>query len=139
MIRKAVEFLILHAVIIIPVVLAILLAVSSTVRTAARFLLRLIARPLLLLAVVALVYDGTRTLAGGSGLAITPLVEHWNVLAPRSLAGFQAFIGRLVSPAAWDGVVLRVVMLPAWLIVGVLGFALAWLGRKPQRTRVFIN
>ena len=34
---------------------------------------------------------------------------------------------------------LRVVMLPAWLTVGVLGFVLAWLGRKPQRTKVFIN
>ena len=139
MIRNAVEFLILHAVFIVPVVLAILVVVSSTVRTAVRFLLRLIARPVLLLAVVALVYDGTRTLAGGSGIVITPLLEHWQAMAPRSLAALQGFTSRVLSPAAWDGVMLRVVMLPAWLTVGVLGFVLAWLGRKPQRTKVFIN
>ncbi len=139
MIRNAVEFLILHAVFIVPVVLAILVVVSSTVRTAVRFLLRLIARPVLLLAVVALVYDGTRTLAGGSGIVITPLLEHWQAMAPRSLTALQGFTIRVLSPAAWDGVMLRVVMLPAWLTVGVLGFVLAWLGRKPQRTKVFIN
>lgn len=139
MIRKAVDFLILHAVFIVPLVLLVLVVVSSTVRTGVRFILRLIARPLLLLAVVALVYDGTRTLAGGSGIAITPLFEHWQAFAPRSLATFQGFIGRVLTPSAWDGVMLRVVMLPAWLIVGLLGFMLAWLGRKPRGTKVFIN
>ena len=139
MIGKAIEFLIRHAVIIVPLVLLALLVVSSSVRTGARFVLRFIARPLLLLAVVALVYDGTRTLAGGSGVVLTSLTEHWLAFSPRSLNAVQGFIGRAISPAVWDGGVLRVLGLPAWLVVGALGLSLGWLGRKPKRAKVFIN
>ena len=139
MIGKTVEFLIRHAVIIVPLVLLALLVMSSSVRTGARFVLRFIARPLLLLAVVALVYDGTRTLAGGSGLVLTSLTEHWLAFSPRSMTAVQGFITRTISPGAWYGGVLRVFGLPAWLVVGALGLLLGWLGRKPQRAKVFIN
>lgn len=139
MIGKVVEFLIRHAVIIVPLVLLALLVVSSSARTGARFLLRFVARPLLLLAVVALVYDGTRTLAGGSGIVLTSFAEHWQTIAPRSLTALQGFISRIISPGAWDGGVMRLFGLPAWLIVGALGLLLARLGRKPQRAKVFIN
>ena len=139
MIGKTVEFFISYAVFIVPVLLLVLLVFSSAARTAACFVLRVVARPLLLLAVVALVYDGTRTLAGGSGLVITPFIEHWQNFAPRSVALLQGFIGRAVHPGAWDGLVLRLAALPSWLVIGMLGMLLAWLGRRRRGAKVFIN
>lgn len=139
MIRKSIEFLLLHAAVILPVVLILALVFFESVRAAARFLLRLIARPLLLIAVLALVYDGTRTLAGGSGLVITSLAEHWQALAPTSLEALRNVASKVLSPAAWDAGAQRLLLLPAWLVIGVLGLMLLWIGRKRQRVNVFVN
>ena len=137
MIGKAVEFLIVHATLIVPVVLVVLLIWSETARAAVRVLLRLSARLLLLAAVVALVYDGTRTLAG-AGLVITSLGEHWQSLAPQSLDALRSLINRLY-PLAWEGGATRLLRLPAWLVIGVLGMLLAWIGRKRHPVNVFVN
>ena len=139
MLGKAVEFLIVHATIIVPAILLLLLIWSRAFRAGAAFLLRAIARPLLLIAVVALVYDGTRTLAGGSGFVITSLVEHWQGFAPHSLEALRVMVTRTVHPQAWDSAVLRLLKLPAWLVVGAIGLLLAWIGRKRHHVNVYIN
>lgn len=139
MFGKVVDFLIVHATIIGPTVVLLLLIWSRTFRTGVAFLLRAVARPLLLIAVVALVYDGTRTLAGGSGFVVTSLIEHWQGFAPHSLEALRVIVTRTVHPQVWDGAVLRLLKLPAWLVVGAIGMFLAWLGRKRRHVNVFIN
>lgn len=139
MFGKAVEFVIVHATIIVPAVIVLLLVWSRAARAAASFVLRMIARPLLLVAVVALVYDGTRTLAGGSGLVITSLVEHWQNLSPATFEALKVLIVQRAHPQVWDGALLRLFKLPAWLVIGVFGMLLAWIGRKRRNVNVFIN
>lgn len=139
MVQKVIEFLLVNAPYIVPGIVVAALFLSESARAVASFLLRLIARPLLLVAVVALVYDGTRTLAGGSGIVITSLVEHWQGLFPGSLEIVKQFIVRRVSPALWDGGMLKVLRMPAWLVIGVLGLLLAWIGRKRHKVNVYMN
>lgn len=138
MIGQAVNFLILHAAVVIPVVLVVLLVLFRSVRAVAAGVLRGVARLLLLMAVLALVYDGTRTLAGGSGLVITSLVDHWQALHPASLAAIKVMLTQM-HPSAWEEGALRVARLPAWVVAGVLGLTLAWIGRKRRQINVFVN
>jgi hypothetical protein len=115
------------------------LVLSAAARRAALVVLRVLAHPLLLLAVVALVYDGTRTLAAGSGLIVTSLAEHWQTLAPASLEASKAFVARRLTPALWDPGVMSALRLPAWLVLGGLGLAFAYIGRKRRAVNVFAN
>ena len=138
MVNKFVSFLIVYAAIIIPLLVLVLVICFQSIRSAACTVLRVIARPLLLIAVVALVYDGTRTLAGGSGLVLTPLAEHWQAFHPQSLAGFKALLVRM-HPMAWEAGGQRLVRLPAWIVAGALGLLLAWIGRKRRSPNVYIN
>lgn len=139
MIRRSIEFLIVNAVFFVPALLLLLLVFFESARAAARFVLRFIARPLLLLAVLALVYDGTQTLAGGSGVVITSLAEHWQALAPRSFEALKAWAARLGPTEAWDGAAQRVLVLPAWLVIGILALLLLWAGRKRRRVNIYAN
>jgi hypothetical protein len=138
MIGKVIDYLITHAAVVVPAVLLVLFVWLPSARAVARLILRVAARPLLLIAVVALVYDGTRTLAG-SGFVITSLVEHWQSIAPASLEAARGAITRWIHPMAWDLGFLRLLKLPAWLVVGVFGLFLAWLGRKRRAVNVFVN
>lgn len=139
MFSKIVEFLIVNAVYIVPGVLVAALVLSQAVRRGAAMVLRMVARPLLLIAAVALVYDGTRTLAGGSGLVITSLAEHAQSLFPAFLEAAHAATLKRFHPAVWNSGVQSVLHLPSWLVFGVLGFVLAYIGRKRQRVNVFVN
>ncbi len=139
MVGKAVNFLIVHSAIIIPLVILVGLVVSAAVRTIALGVLRVVARPLLLLAMIALVYDGTRTLAGDSGLIVTSLAEHWQSFWPRGLEGLKDVLSRKVHPLAWEQGMRRLIGLPAWLVIGAIGLALAYVGRKRQRPRIYVN
>jgi hypothetical protein len=139
MIGKAVEFIIMHAAFIVPVVVVVLLVVSRAARSIAGLVLRVLARVLLLVAVVALVYDGTRTLAGGSGIVLSSLAEHWQALAPRSLMWLQGVVGRTLPAQTWESIFMRGLTLPAWLVIGVLGMLLAWIGRKRERVAIYAN
>lgn len=138
MIGSAVNFLILHATIVIPVVLVVLLILSKSMRAGAATGARVVARLCLIGAVLALVYDGTLTMAGGSGLVVTSLADHWQAFHPTSLAAFKNVLNQL-HPKMWDQAGLRLVKLPAWVVVGGLGFLLAWIGRKRRPVNVYIN
>ena len=126
-----------HWLLIAAVVLAILLVLSASVREAALTAMRYLAQPLLLVAVIALVYDGTRTLAGGGGIITTSTLEHWQALAPASLAGAKAAIAPK-APFLWDWIV-RLLALPAWLLIGAVAVALSYAGRKQRKVDVCAN
>ena len=138
MIGKGINFLIVHAAIIIPLILLIFIILFRPVRTAACTVLRVIARPLLLAAVVALVYDGTRTIAGGSGLVITSFADHWEGFHPASLQAVKTMLSQ-IHPKAWDPGMLRLLKLPAWIVTGVAGLCLGYIGRKRRQLNVYVN
>jgi hypothetical protein len=139
MLDKAVNFFLVHAAIVLPIAIALALVVSSTARSAVRLLLRLVARLLLIAAVVAIAYDGSRTLAGGSSLVISSLGDHWTTLHPASLEAFRKIIVAKVHPLAWDSAVRPVLRLPAWLVTGVLAVLFGWLGRRRRKVSIFVN
>jgi hypothetical protein len=103
-----------------------------------RVFLRFLAGVLLLVAVIAAVYDGTRSLAAGN-LVTTSLLEHWSKLAPALLASAQAGVRRATHPVVWDLGVVRLLRAPAWALFGVLGILLAYAGRRRRRVNVFAN
>ena len=139
MLDKVVNFFLVHAAIVLPLVVVLALVVSSTARTAFKWMLRVVARLLLIAAVVAIAYDGTRTLAGGSGLVVTSLWEHWNTLLPASVEMVRKLLVAKVHPLAWDVVLRPVLALPAWVVAGALGFVLGWLGRRRRDVSIFVN
>jgi hypothetical protein len=139
MVGKVIDFLIVNAIYIAPGILVAALILSESTRKAAALVLRLIARPLLLVAVIALVYDGTRTLAGGAGLVITSFGDHWESFFPAAFDTVHQMIVRRLSPVVWDAGLMRVLKLPAWVVFGLAGLLLAWIGRKRQRVNVYIN
>ncbi len=94
-----------------------------------RFLVRLAGLFALAGAVIAIIIDGTRSIAA-SALVTTPLAEAWRSADAGSLAAAEAALGgsMLTSPF------LTVLALPAWLVFGALG-ALLILAARPARLR----
>jgi len=99
---------------------------------------RFLAGLALLIAVIAAVYDGTRSLAADRAVT-TPLLEHWAYLAPGSLASAKAAVARTAGPLVWEMGIARVLALPAWAVLGCLGLILAYAGRRRRRVNVFAN
>lgn len=139
MLDKVINFFLVNAVVVLPLAILFALVVSSTARSGFKTLLRILARALLIAAVVALAYDGTRTLAGGSGLVITSLAEHWRHLSPATFEAAKALSAAKVHPAAWELVVAPILRLPAWLVAGAMGLLLTWLGQRRKDVAIFIN
>ena len=79
-------------------------------------LLRIIGVWLLLVAMVAAVVDATKSLAGGGTWVVTPMGEQWKALNAQSLDAAKA-----------------------WVVFGILGVLLYWLGQKRKPVEVFIN
>ena len=102
------------------------------------WILRALGMLILLLAVVAIVVDGTKSLAA-SELIITSLGEQWFKLHAPSLSISQAAIERHVHPFLWDPVITALLRWPTWALLGVLGFVLYLFGRRKSRVRVFSN
>jgi hypothetical protein len=103
------------------------------------FVLRILGVWFLLLAMVAAVVDGTKSLAGGGQLVVTPLGDQWLALSPTSLQAAKAAIVTNVAPALWDPVIATILQAPTWLVFGLIGGALYWLGRKRRPVEIFIN
>jgi hypothetical protein len=101
-------------------------------------ILRFVAGVLLLVAVIALVYDGTGSLARG-GPVTTSIGEHWSRLAPTSLKAAQGAVQRGSHPLVWDLVISRLLLLPTWMVLGTLGILLAYLGRRRRRVNIYAN
>jgi hypothetical protein len=99
---------------------------------------RFLAAVLLLIAVLAAVYDGTRSLNADT-LVVTPLAEHWKALAPTLLENARAGLQRSTHPLVWDMGVARLLALPTWGIFAGLGLILAYAGRRRRRINVFAN
>jgi len=103
------------------------------------FFLRILGVWFLLLAMVAAVVDATKSLAGGGQLVATPMGEQWLSLSPTSLEAAKVAVEANVAPVLWDPVITTILQAPAWIVFGLLGAALYWLGRKRRPVEIFIN
>jgi hypothetical protein len=98
---------------------------------------RFLAALFLLIAVIAGVYDGTRSMAADR-LVTASLLEHWTAIAPTLLNTSQAAVKRL-HPMLWDAGLGQLLQLPASLFFFVLGVLFAYAGRRRRRINVFAN
>jgi hypothetical protein len=99
---------------------------------------RFLAGTFLLIAVIAAVYDGTRSFTTG-GLTMTSLVEHWSRLAPALFNAAQGAVARSTHPLVWEIGVRKLLAVPAWAVFAVLGLLCAYAGRRRRRVNVFAN
>ncbi|HEX5931356.1 MAG TPA: hypothetical protein VFY74_06355 [Methyloceanibacter sp.] len=104
-----------------------------------RTLLRIVGVWLLLLAMVAAVIDATKSLAGGGAWVVTPMGQQWQALSPETLRDAKAAIESKVSPFLWDPIMATILDAPTWVVFGILGVLLYWLGQKRKPVEVFIN
>jgi hypothetical protein len=93
---------------------------------------------LVVLAFVALVVDGTRSIAA-SALVVTSFGETWYSLHPPSLNLSQAVVERYTFPVLWDPVIVSILLAPTWAVLGVLGLLVAFLGRRRGVASVIAN
>ena len=87
---------------------------------------------------MALVYDGTRTLAGGSGFVMTSLRALADHCAGQS-GEHQGFVMRRLGGRAVGPGLMSALRLPAWLGLGGLGLIFGYIGRKRRAVNVFAN
>ncbi|WP_293798852.1 hypothetical protein [uncultured Bosea sp.] len=96
-----------------------------------RFLLRLIGYLSVAAGFVALVIDGARSIAN-AGLRFTSLGEVLIAVIQERYQLIQPAVERNIHPLLWDPVVVTVLHAPVAAVALLLGFALLWLGRRPQ-------
>jgi hypothetical protein len=102
-------------------------------------LIRLLGVWFLLLAMIAAVIDATKSLAGGGAWVVTPMGEQWKALNAQSLDAAKAWVTSTVGPYLWDPVITTILHAPTWVVFGILGVLLYWLGQKRKPVEVFIN
>ena len=102
------------------------------------FLVRLLGNFFLLIAAMSAINDGGLTLTRGKGLLVTPLGQHWFDISPASLDAAEKAVTRL-SPWLWDSVVVTILLYPGWLVFGLIGIVICYLGRKRERINIFAN
>ncbi|CAM5193735.1 hypothetical protein ARD30_06530 [Bosea thiooxidans] len=96
-----------------------------------RFLLRLVGYLLVATGFVMVVLDGARSIAN-SGLRFTALGEVLASALQERYGLLQPAIERNIHPLLWDPVLLTLLQAPAAFAALLLGFALLWLGRRPE-------
>lgn len=120
------------------IVLLLLVFVPSA-RVVAQVSLRVIARIFLLVALIALVSDGTRTIANDSGIVITSALQYWAELAPTLLENVKRTLSLKIHPVFWEGVIAPLLSLPAWIVLGGSALLILYFARKRRKTNIFVN
>jgi hypothetical protein len=88
---------------------------------------------------IALVSDGTRTIATDGGIVVTSFLQYWAELAPAGLETAKKTLSIRIHPMFWDGLLAPLLSLPAWLVLGVTAAIIAVLARKRRRTNIYAN
>lgn len=96
-----------------------------------RFVFRFIGLWVLAAGFVALVRDGTKSIAGNA-VFITRLGEDWNNLHSTSLDALKAALERYAGPWAWDLTTQYLLAPPSWLVLGIIGSVFILIGRKKK-------
>lgn len=119
--------------------LLLLLVFVPAARVVSQMALRFFARVLLLVALIALVSDGTRTIANDGGIVVTSALQYWTELAPTMLETVKRTLSLKIHPLFWDGVLVPLLSLPAWLVLGGSALVISYLARKRRQTTIFAN
>jgi uncharacterized protein (TIGR03382 family) len=101
--------------------------------------LRFLAGVCLLVAVMAATNDVTRSLAAGRALPPVATLEHWSGLSPVTLDLARKAVQRHTHPLVWDLGLAKVLRLPTWGVLGLLGVGFAWLGRRRRAVNIYAN
>lgn len=117
----------------------LLLVFVPSARVVAQVSLRVLARIFLLIALIALVSDGTRTIANDSGLVVTSALQYWAELAPTMLENVKRTLSLKIHPVFWDGVIVPLLSLPAWIVLGGSALLILYFARKRHKTNIFVN
>ncbi len=97
-----------------------------------RFLFRFIGLWILAAGFIALVYDGTKSIAGNQ-ILVTSLRDTWTVLRATSLDDLlRPIIEQHVAHWLWDPVVSSILGAPTWVVLGLIGSILILIGRKKK-------
>ena len=97
---------------------------------------RVLGWALIVLAVATAGHEGIAWLDAGAYDRLA-FGELWAKIDIASLNLIQAVIQRYIWPWLWDGLILNVLLMPAWAVLGVPGAVLAWTfrarrgGRRP--------
>jgi hypothetical protein len=102
-------------------------------------LLRLLAGVFFLVAIIAATNDVTRSLAAGHTVAPLSTYEHWSKLAPVTLSLARNAVQRTTHPLVWDPGLATILRPPAWVLFGLVGALLAYIGRRRREVNVFAN
>jgi len=97
-----------------------------------KFLFRLFALMFLLLAAVTGVLDITRSIAD-STVVMTPLGQDWFNYSASTLNQFQSLVQRYVHPDVWDPGIQKILVMPSWLVFGVLALIFGLFGRRVKK------
>jgi hypothetical protein len=97
-----------------------------------RFILRFIGLWLLAGAFVALIIDGTASIAAGN-MRFNTFGQTWDNIHQDSKPAVKAFLDRRAGPWLWKSGVQVVLDQPTWLVLGAMGTVLVLLGRKKAR------
>ena len=96
-----------------------------------RFVFRFIGLWILAAGFVALVRDGTKSIAGNA-FFITRLADDWNNVHGASLEQLKALVERYAGAPAWELASLYVLGAPTWVVLGVIGSIFILIGRKKK-------
>jgi hypothetical protein len=96
-----------------------------------RFVFRFIGLWILAAGFVALVRDGTKSIAGNA-VFITRLAEDWNNIHDTSLGQLKTLVERYAGAQVWELASLYVLAAPTWLVLGIIGSLFILIGRKKK-------
>ena len=102
-------------------------------------ILRIFGSWFLIAALIALVYDGTKSMGNPDHWVITSFMDHWRNLHADSLTAAQTATETSVHPLLWDPLLTGLMSLPGWIFLSVLGVLLFYAGRKRSRMNIYTN
>jgi hypothetical protein len=84
-------------------------------------------------ALVAITIDAAKSIAA-SALTLTPFGAALHALAPATLLAAQTFVQQSLEPHlggwVWNPLIQSILLLPTWVVLGVVGFLLSYVGRR---------
>jgi len=101
--------------------------------------LRALAGVSIIVAAVALASDaGSTGLSSPLQIKPTPVIVHWQQIAPSSLESTRGFVQKRMRPWVWDAVSAPLKM-PSFVFFVLLGALLGYLGRHRRQVMIFSN
>ena len=96
-----------------------------------RFVFRFIGLWILAAGFVALVRDGTKSIAGNA-LIVTNLAKDWTEIHETSLEQLKGLVERHAGPSVWELASAYLLGAPSWLVLGIIGSIFILIGRKKK-------